>query len=59
LSETELGGPFNQLRSLFAPLDALLRGLPATNQDLINRVLGQTSAPAAADPVAAEVETAP
>jgi hypothetical protein len=59
LSETELGGPFNQLRSLFAPLDALLRGLPATNQDLINRVLGQTSAPAAVDPVAAEVETAP
>ncbi|MCA9925678.1 MAG: hypothetical protein KC421_25075 [Anaerolineales bacterium] len=38
LSETELGTPFNQLRSLFGPLDDLVKGLPDSNQDLIERV---------------------
>ena len=32
LSETELGGPFNKLRSLFEPLAKLLGGLPGSNQ---------------------------
>jgi len=49
LSETELGEPFNKLESLFAPLDELLQGLPATNDELLDRVLqkpGEPEAPA-------------
>ncbi len=38
LSETELGGPFDKLRSLFAPLNALLNGLPSTNDELFDRL---------------------
>ncbi len=48
LNETELGGPFNKLESLFAPLDELLQGLPATNDELLDRVLqkpGESEAP--------------
>ena len=46
LQETELGGPFNTLRGLFAPLDRLIKGLPSSNDELINRVT-QSSSPAA------------
>lgn len=38
LQETELGGPFNTLRGLFEPLDRLIKGLPASNDELMNRV---------------------
>lgn len=38
LQETELGGPFNTLRGLFEPLDRLIKGLPASNEELMNRV---------------------
>ena len=38
LSETELGGPFNELRALFEPLDRLLDRLPASNEELLDRV---------------------
>ena len=38
LSETELGVPFNQLQSLFGPLDDLVQDLPDTNQELFQRV---------------------
>ncbi|MEJ2748828.1 MAG: hypothetical protein P8183_13135 [Anaerolineae bacterium] len=57
LSETELGGPFNQLRSLFAPLADLLNGLPSSNQELFDRVLGR--APKTAEPVAADATPSP
>lgn len=57
LSETELGGPFNQLRSLFEPLAALLGGLPGSNQELFDRVLGRT--PEVSEPAAVDAETAP
>lgn len=52
LSETELGGPFNKLRSLFAPLDKLLGGLPDSNQELFDRLRGRT--PETNEPVASE-----
>ena len=52
LNETELGGPFNKLRSLFEPLAGLLGGLPASNQELFNRIVGRT--PDTAEPVAAD-----
>jgi hypothetical protein len=38
LSDTELGAPFARLQSLFQPLDALLRGLPTSNQELFERI---------------------
>lgn len=38
LDETELGSPFNQLQSLFGPLDKLIKGLPDTNEELFQRV---------------------
>ena len=57
LSETELGGPFNQLRSLFAPLAELLNGLPDSNQELLDRIFGRTPEPV--EPIAADVEAAP
>jgi hypothetical protein len=38
LQETELGTPFNTLRSLFEPLNDLLIKLPASNDELIDRV---------------------
>ncbi len=38
LQETELGGPFNTLRGLFEPLDQLIKGLPASNEELFGRV---------------------
>ncbi|MCA9954893.1 MAG: hypothetical protein KC434_09255 [Anaerolineales bacterium] len=38
LQETELGTPFNTLRGLFEPLDQLIKGLPATNEELFSRV---------------------
>ncbi|MFQ5400983.1 MAG: hypothetical protein ACE5E7_15470 [Anaerolineae bacterium] len=41
LRETELGEPFARLQGIFTPLDHLLRGLPSSNEELFNRVLGQ------------------
>lgn len=38
LQETDLGGPFNTLRGLFEPLDRLIKGLPSSNDELMNRV---------------------
>lgn len=38
LNETDLGDPFNRLQSLFGPLDSLLRGLPASNDELFQRI---------------------
>ena len=38
LQETELGGPFNTLRGLFEPLDRLIKGLPASNDELRDRI---------------------
>ena len=38
LNETELGSPFNQLKDLFGPIDTLLRDLPASNGELMERV---------------------
>lgn len=38
LNETELGKPFNQLKDLFGPIDALLRDLPSSNSELGDRV---------------------
>ncbi len=55
LSETELGVPFNKLRSLFEPLAKLLGGLPGSNQELFDRIVGRTSD--VVEPVA--VETTP
>lgn len=52
LSETELGGPFNQLRALFEPLAELLAKLPDSNQELIDRIFGRASE--TTEPVAAE-----
>jgi len=40
LSETELGGPFQRLRGLFEPLDEMLDRLPASNEELMERVAG-------------------
>lgn len=44
LSETELGHPFNTLRNLFEPLNALLNGLPSSNEELFGR-LSQNGTP--------------
>jgi hypothetical protein len=52
LSETELGSPFNKLRSLFEPLAKLLGGLPGSNQELFDRIVGRT--PDVVEPVAAD-----
>lgn len=38
LNETDLGDPFMRLRSLFEPLDRLIKGLPSTNDELFRRV---------------------
>jgi hypothetical protein len=43
LRETELGAPFGQLQALFDPLDRLLRGLPASNEELIDRIMTASS----------------
>ena len=40
LEETELGEPFHTLQTLFVPLDRLLQGLPASNQELFDRITG-------------------
>jgi hypothetical protein len=37
LAETELGTPFSRLQSLFVPLNGLLSGLPASNEELAER----------------------
>ena len=57
LDETELGGPFNSLKALFAPLDKLIKGLPASNDELIDRVVGRM--PETTEPIAAEAKSAP
>ncbi len=44
LHETELGKPFNTLRSLFEPLAAMLDGLPASNEELFDRIRGRDNA---------------
>jgi hypothetical protein len=38
LNETELGQPFNTLVSLFSPLDRLIKNLPDSNEELLNRL---------------------
>lgn len=38
LQETELGAPFNQLKALFSPLDALVRGLPGSSAEFFDRM---------------------
>lgn len=45
LAETELGRPFYRLQGLFAPLDELIRSLPSTNEELIDRILDSSPAP--------------
>lgn len=40
LSQTELGVPFTRLEGLFTPLDGLLSGLPASNDELMARISG-------------------
>lgn len=40
LDETQLGTPFTRLQQLFIPLNNLLSGLPSSNQDLVDRVVG-------------------
>lgn len=40
LDETELGAPFANLQAIFAPLDDFLGGLPASNDDLFQRLQG-------------------
>lgn len=55
LNETELGAPFNQLKDLFGPIDVMLRDLPSSNEDLIERV---TTAVTGSEPEEAE-ETPP
>ena len=42
LDETDLGDPFNTLRGLFEPLNKLLTNLPATNDELIDRAVGES-----------------
>lgn len=49
LAETELGQPFTKLQSLFAPLDALLRGLPTSNQELFDRLISNDAPDQPAD----------
>lgn len=41
MQETELGGPFAVLKGLFAPLDQFLRALPASNEELFDRIRGE------------------
>ena len=54
LEETELGGPFNTLRALFQPLDAFLRGLPESNEELYDRIANQAvDSEAPAEPIGA------
>ena len=43
LEETELGQPFNTLQALFVPLDSFLEALPASNQELFERITGRRS----------------
>jgi hypothetical protein len=38
LNETELGQPFGQLQTLFAPLDRLLSGMPDSNEQFFERL---------------------
>ncbi|MCP4423430.1 MAG: hypothetical protein GY803_02960 [Chloroflexi bacterium] len=57
LRETELGGPFNRLRSLFEPLAGLLGGLPSSNDELFDRI--RTVGGNDASPTAASAETTP
>lgn len=45
LNETELGDPFNQLKDLFGPIDVLLRDLPSSNEDLVERVQSSITNP--------------
>lgn len=49
LQETELGAPFNTLQELFVPLDRFLRGLPASNQELFERLTGRPGSDEALD----------
>ncbi|MAT98384.1 MAG: hypothetical protein CL608_14670 [Anaerolineaceae bacterium] len=49
LEETELGGPFNTLRGLFEPLDRLIKGLPSSNEELMNRLQAANRPPTVQD----------
>lgn len=53
MQETELAAPFNTLRALFQPLDSFLQGLPASNEDLYERLsnLKDDEAPASPAPI--------
>lgn len=44
LAETELGVPFQRLQSLFGPLNQLVDNLPDSNDELFNRVAGESEA---------------
>jgi hypothetical protein len=52
LQETDLGGPFNTLRGLFEPLDKLIKGLPANNDELFGRVTQSNNTAPALDTAA-------
>ena len=56
LNETELGPPFGRLQGLFAPLDALLSGLPSSNSDLFSRMSGKAETTPEPQPVEASTE---
>lgn len=45
LNQTELGPPFTTLQDLFIPLDRLLRQLPASNEELYQRISGDAPTP--------------
>lgn len=45
LQETDLGPPFNALQQLFTPLDVLLEQLPASNDELMDRITKREPAP--------------
>ncbi|MFQ5434746.1 MAG: hypothetical protein ACE5FD_07705 [Anaerolineae bacterium] len=44
LDETDLGTPFGTLKTRFGPLDEMLRRLPSSNADLIERILSGNTA---------------
>lgn len=45
LADTDLGGPFFKLRSLFEPLNDMLKGLPSSNEEVGERVKQAIVAP--------------
>lgn len=53
LRETELGGPFGRLQALFEPLDNFLGGLPASNEELFDRITSRGNQVDDSEPVGA------